>query len=311
MNRTNLLKTVLILIIFFTLIFCASSKVVSSEENLQTPQSLKENQSKQNELILLLDKPQWQETEVGSTISVKGKTNLPEEIEIWVFLKRKDFYVTGSHTLVKDGQFQTKLGPFNKEFYPGVYKVEVVFIPRRQKISILAGVPRSWAEGVTAQTKDLQIQKAETIKEVQKALCEKLDDIVKKTEQLYSELNTTYNKYKEIKEEKESFSKSDWEESLGSWQKKLEKLDELNRERNKGKVVALFPSLEKKLDNLLGSIRLLQALYLGRLLDKKEGMITIEESKPMIENDLFLLKGAFRIDYIPEQQESDTNNRSL
>jgi hypothetical protein len=290
MNRSSLLNTFLVLMILFGSVFCFTSEVVSLEEE---------------ELILSLTEPVVRKTEKGLIVSAEGQTNLPDEAELWVFLKREGFYVTGRKTVVKDGQFQADLGPFSKRFHPAVYEIEVSFMPRRQKTVILAGIPQAWTKEISAQSEILKLQDDRVIEETEKRLYEELGDIFEKTEELYSELNITYNKFAEIKEEKGTFAEFDWRRFSRTWQSRLDELDRLNRQRNRDRVIALFPSLERKLDGLTGSIRLLETLYLRKLLDREEEEIAIEDLKIMIEDEFLLLRRAFQVDNLPGEQKED------
>jgi hypothetical protein len=251
-------------------------------------------------LVLFVKEAEYKVSLDGNLIYVNGETNLPDETELWVFIKRKDKLITGTSVNVIGNKFSCVLGPFSKKFYLGIYRVEVSFIPRRQNLKVLAELKQELTGKELTVVKELQIGEKEEIILQQKEIIKSIKESVDKVEMLYESLKKSIKAYQD-----KEITKFQWNTWAAKWNKALDVEKDLNANRSEGMVVALFPKAEDELGGVIGQIWLLEKLYEKQMQGKKTGMFDPKTMGPKISSSLEDIKYMLTVDFVTDKDDDD------
>jgi len=303
MNKKRYLLEVLLNFIFFSFLFFLFLETVEAERygvNVEELKDSNKNEHSEDELFLSFENVQYRRINEGLIITIQGATNLPDGASIYIFLKRKKSFIAGKEVCVRNGLFDIELGPFVKEFYPGIYTIEAFFIHCRQSKEVLKVVDQRCITDERLINYSLQIGETKQIKEVQSRVRGKIESLIEQLQRLYEDADNMYKKHCE-----KGFNEYEWCCWSKKWQGELKELDRLNKMRNNGKIVALWPKLEEGLSETVYLVRLLERLYLRKLEGKEDLKQTIsaEEARSIIPRKLSLIKNRLEIDFIEENPD--------
>lgn len=296
-------RLIFITAVFAVIIFSSESSADYYGDNLDEMVSDKRQDMEQ--VVIVIKESDYRLTDAGEIIEVTGETNLPDDIELWVFIKRRDEFITGVNCLVEKGRYGCTIGPFMKEFYPGLYDVQVSFMPRRQNLKILADLKQEWAAKEVNEHRDILIGGTkEEIIAAQEEIVKSIRESISNVEKLYEELVKSLKAYK-----KKEISEFQWKTWALDWNRALDKEQQLNRERNEGKVVALFPRAEDEFEGLMGQLWLLEKLYEKKMQGKKTGMFDPKDVSPKIKSTLSDIKFMINVDFWMEDEDDDDSRK--
>ena len=292
-----------VIVFLFILSIVFSSSVVFGEyygDNVDEMISV--DPEKMDTIVLFIKEADYKVSPEGALIEINGETNLPDETELWVFIKRKDKFITGTSVNVASGSFSCVLGPFTEKFYLGIYGIEVSFIPRRQDSKILAQLKQEWSNKEINVAKELKIGEKEEIILEQKEIVKEIRDSIERVEVLYEELQKSLKAYQDKK-----INKFEWNTWADKWNKALDIEKNLNADRNKGIIIALFPKVEDEFGGAISQLWLLEKICEKQIQGKKTGVFDPKMIDSKIKGSLSGFKYLVYVDFISDK-DNDGNN---
>lgn len=236
----------------------------SGSESLQS-ENTKQETSVQEEKKIIYEvsvEAKFLKEDDKGVVEVYGKTNFPEGVLIYVFLKKLDIFIASLEVPVKEGQFFSRLGPFEKELPFGEYIVEAVFMPERQAKNVIEKLSESERQLISGYYV-LQIGSNEEIGQNEKECIEEIESIFIELEILFRELDNNY------KINLDNFNPSSWDTWSKDWLLRQGKVREDVWIRMQKYFIPLFPELDAALVNIVDTIYILYNRYSMRFKDQE------------------------------------------
>lgn len=264
-NSSLFAVRVLILTTLFSFLLSVGS-VYADQENTSPesnpPEEVKEEEKPMYQIGLTATYRKDKNTST-EFVDVEGVTALPDKALIYIFFKRLESYIATGKALVKNGHFSITFGPFDRQILSGTYSVEADFMPGKQPEDLIkrirTGKDNKKVELVHGSCA-LIVEKSEGAELGEEEIRTGMESLVSEVQNLYYELDKTYN------EHKGRFEAKAWRRWSENWLLRVKKVrSELQQYSQKG--FSLFPDAEESLQSAAG---LLLNLHTARSMELED-----------------------------------------
>lgn len=293
----KILLTSTLLLIFLVLLIPELCYADYYDKNSEALISADAEKFKEDRLYFYFTDARVQVKKDGTYIEVAGESNLPDGVIIHLFLKRYDHTIGSAATELKGYRFSYTLGPFEKEFYPGIYNLEATIVSYLQADELMSNIPQGWIDRQVTIYREVQFGSVKQIVEIQEIDIAQIKVVADELKVLYEELVQQYQ------EAKTRYNRLRWLNWSKNWRIRMDELKEKNAKRNQGKVIGLFPDTEERLRMTIRLVDDLQTM----MYYKFEGndpraiaFITIKEAIKITPAIIKEIKQSLIMDFIPE-----------